>query len=282
MMFIVILIALLIERFFDWSHLRNWYWFEAIKEQVVQKLSAQSPYLVLGVTIIPLLFIIAIITFLLDGFLFGFIKLLFEILILVYCLGPQNLWADAFACINAVVQGDVHFAIEKLKTLFNVIEVNDAHKLHRELVGNIFIESNRRVFSVLFWFAILGPVGAVLYRTVTLFYSEALRSGDHANLSQAAYTVGSVLDWIPIRIYTFLFALGGNFMHTFSEWRQQVLLGLSSNDAMLVECGIAALGDEFNKKNLPEEGTNEKSAISLLDRVYIIVLIILAIGTLLV
>lgn len=105
MMFIVTLVALLIERFFDWSHLRRWNWYLALQQVMYQRLPGKSAIVVLAATIIPLLLVVAIISFLLHGFLYGFGNLIFQVFILLYCFGPQNLWADVFAAINALLHG---------------------------------------------------------------------------------------------------------------------------------------------------------------------------------
>ena len=52
MTFIVILIALLIERFFDWSHLRYWRWYVAYQRIIMQKIPSVSPYLILILSIL--------------------------------------------------------------------------------------------------------------------------------------------------------------------------------------------------------------------------------------
>lgn len=272
MTFIVLFVALLIERFFDWSHLRRWYWFNAYEHFVSQKMAKLPSYLVLALTILPLLIIVALIEWLLDDFLFGLIKLLFQIILLLYCLGPQNLWADIFACTNALEQGDAQNALEKLKSSFGII-VSDTQKPHQELLSRIFIESNRRVFAVIFWYAILGPVGAILYRTISLFSTEQLKQEIKLDSVQLSFSAESVLDWLPIRIFTFLFALGGHFVKVFSTWRKHVISGLSSNEVVLVDCGVAALGSDLNE----EDCSAERSAVSLLDRTFVIVLVMMAV-----
>ncbi|RDI38452.1 regulatory signaling modulator protein AmpE [Aquicella lusitana] len=275
MTFIVILIALLIERFFDWSHLRQWSWYHRYENLISERLPGKSPYLTLLLTILPLLIVIAIIDISLKGWLYGFIRLLFHLFILLYCLGPQNLWADAFSCINALTQGDAHFAADKLKTSFGITDTSYSQSLHQHLLNNIFVEANTRVFAIVFWYLILGPVGAVLYRTVALSSSEMPREDMTPTLSQTARLIKAVLDWVPVRLFTFIFALGGHFVHVLSCWQKKVLQGLSSSEALLTECGQAALGNEEQGK-IPEDGSAERAAIHLLDRVFVIVLVIVA------
>lgn len=278
MMFIVTLIALLIERFFDWSHLRQWHWYDALQRLIYRRLSGQSAYLVLAINIIPLLIVMGFLEYLLMGWLYGFIRLLFQLFVLLYCLGPQNLWADTYASINALMQGDPQLVTEKMKNTFGITATSDTQTLHRQLVKNIFIEANQRVFATIFWFAILGAVGALLYRLVIL---SAVQREEAPELTKSAATIQSVLDWIPVRIFTFIFALGGHFVQVFSVWRKNIFHGLPSNEVLLVECGFAAL-DTTAQSPVAEDGSAEKGALSLLDRTFVIILVILAVVVLVV
>ncbi len=279
MTFIVTLIGLLIERFFDWSHLRKWSWFKSLQDAISKRFPGKSAYITLALTVIPLVLIIALIESALSGLLFGFIKFLFKLFVFLYCLGPKNLWADSFACINAIVQGDKEFAMSKLKSAFNISDINQAQSLHQYLLNSIFIEANRRVFAVLFWFVIAGPVGAVFYRAIVLSANDGQGQDPTSGIALSARKIESILDWIPVRLFTFLFALGGHFMQVLSVWRKQAVLGLSSNETLLTECGVAALHIDENK--LPEDGLAERQAISLLDRSFVISLVIIAIISLL-
>lgn len=271
MTFIVILTALLIERFFDWSHLRNWQGYLRAQEKLLTMLPSYSPYLILLISIIPILLVVALIGFIIHGWIYGFINLLFEIIVLLYCLGPRNLWADAFASINALSQGDAQFAEEKLKISFNMIDI-EAKSVHKQLTDKIFIAANQRIFSVVFWFIVLGPIGAVLYRAITLTSLENWREKMPSELSQTAFSIEGWLEWIPVRIFTFLFALGGHFTQVLACMRQHILAPISNNDALLTECGIAALGQD----SASVDSQAETHAINLIDRTLVILLVIVA------
>jgi AmpE protein len=277
MTFIVTFIALIIERFFDWSHLRGWQWFFAWAHAIKQRFMQVSSYAALAIVVLPLVLLTVFINWLISGWLYGFITLIFQLVIFIYCLGPKNLWADGFACINALVQGDPQVAADKLKASFGATDGSSYRQsLHHHLLSNIFVESNRRVFAIVFWFFILGPAGAVLYRLLALLATDAPQAAIDPQLVQDARTTESILDWVPVRILTFIFALGGHFVQVISIWRKQAPQGLTSNEAMLTECGYAALGLEVNG-TIVEDGTAERHAISLLDRSFIIVLVVIAI-----
>jgi AmpE protein len=274
MTFIVTLVALLIERFFDWSHLRHWRWYTTLQHTIFQRLPGKSAVIVLAATIAPLLLGVLLIGFLLSGVLYGFALLVFELFVFLYCLGPQNLWADAFAAVNALTQDNAGEAADKLKTLFGITEMKSAQGLHKELLNQIFIQANKRVFAVVFWFVVLGPIGAVLYRTISLSASSAPHDGA-TQISQNALTVESVLDWVPSRIFSLMFALGGHCSAVLTSFRKQALNGLTHNEDILTNCGVAALADE-EKRTLAEDGSIEREAINLLDRTFVIVLVVVA------
>lgn len=275
MTFIVTFIALLIERFFDWTHLREWRWFAAYQTFMAQKISRYSSYFSLAMTILPLLIAAMLVRFAIKGVLYGFISLLFELVVLVYCLGPQNLWADAFSCISAITRGDNHTVADKLKTSFGITDITYSQSLHRHLFNDIFIAANRRVFAVIFWYVILGPIGALLYRSVTQASQDGVKPEMNLQIAQSARMVESILDWLPVRVFTFLFALGGHFVQVLSFWRTKVMNGIESNEILLTECGARALGEDTEK--LPENGLAEREAVSLLDRAFVILLVLIAI-----
>lgn len=278
MTFIVVLVALLIERFFDWSHLRHWYWFRALQNAVIHRLSATA-YLILAVTIVPILLIVALIDYATVGLLYGFIKLIFHVVVLIYCLGPQNLWADTFACVNAMTQGDKDFAADKLKHSFGIADLTYSQSVEKHFLHTIFIEANCRVFAVVFWYLVLGPFGAVMYRLVTLSVPDVPEQELTPELTQQAHLIENILDWIPVRIFVFLFALGGHFVQVISCLRKKIFLGLNANESLLTECGTAAIGIE-PAQPLPQDGSAERNAINLIDRCLVITLVLIAIGVL--
>lgn len=272
MIFIVVLVALLIERFFDWSHLRNWAWYGACERRVMQKIPKAPPYLVLAAVIVPLVAVLALVEYLLSGALYGVPKLVFQLAVLLYCFGPQNLWADAFASTNAITKGDQQAAADKLQSSFHISISHHADALQRELLNQIFISANQRIFAVIFWFSVLGLPGVLLYRLVCVSASGSAAP----EVGAAARVIAQLLDWVPARIFSFLFALGGNFTRVFSCWIKRVLMGLDGNDVLLSECGLAAITDDT--ESIPDDGSLEKSAIALLDRVFIIVLVIIVVA----
>src|SRR3990167_2969369 len=160
MTFIVIFIALIVERFFDCSHLRHWQWFSVYQQWIIQHRPKLSPHSFIIACIAPLLIITGLIEYSLSGWLYDLLKLIFSVIILLYCFGPRNLWIDSYASINALLHDELTLATQKIQTAFGPIDKShDAQVIHKQLINKIYTESYQRIFSVVFWFALLGPVG---------------------------------------------------------------------------------------------------------------------------
>lgn len=245
MTFLITLIALLMERFFHWHHLRQWRWFFRYEQWLADHIDRFSAWIRLAINVMPPVLLVGLISCLLTGWFYDIFKFIFSVVVLLYCLGPENLWVQVYQSMNS----------------------QESHQHH---VEEIFIAAQQRIFSVIFWFVLLGPMGAVLYRLIALFSEKK-----ELNLLEPAAKSQSVLDWLPVRIFTFLFALGGHFVEVFDCWKKKVFLGLDYNQALLVECGMAAL-DVMENGQVSETSEAEKEALKLIDRVFVIAMVILA------
>lgn len=261
MTFLVLLIALLVERFFDFSHLRQWFWFPGWERQVRDRLKEAPAYAALAAVVLPLVLVVMLFSYVLSHALYGFPGLVFDVAVLLYCFGPRNLWADAFACVNGMA-ANPETAATTCETAFGVSASLDASGRYRALLERIFCAANRRVFGLVFWTAVLGVGGAVLYRLVEVVALPAASS--ESALSQSAVMVENGLDWAPARVLTLLFAFAGNFAKVMALWPKKAVLGLTNSDALLTECGLAAVLDESTV--LPDDGKVLRQAVSMLDR----------------
>lgn len=270
MQFIITLITLIIERFFHWNHLRHWRWFGKYQYWLSLRIANWPSYLLLIICVLPLIIIVGLINNVLTGWLYGIPQIIFGVFVLLYCMGPDNLWVQTYSCINALSKEDPKTAIDRAHSAFGINVPNNSQAFHQALTKAIFIEASNRVFAVIFWFVLCGPIGAVLYRSISI-------CAEHSNLglTEIAEKIKSMLDWLPVRLFTLIFALVGHFTDVFSLWKKDVNKGLSANDKLLSECGIAAL-DIRNDNHLPEDGAAQKASLELLDRVLVLGVVFLA------
>src|SRR4029077_17719884 len=125
-------------------------------------------------------------------------KIVFGILVLLYCMGPDNLWLQTFNCLGELHKEDPKLAVDRAQTAFGIAVPENSQGFHQALVNAIFINANKRVLAVVFWFVVLGPVGAVLYRSVALCAEQS-----EFGLIQTATTIERLLDWVPVRLFSF-------------------------------------------------------------------------------
>lgn len=271
MIFIITLIALLMERFFHWRHLRHWHWFKRYEQWLGVHIGQWPAILILFCNLLLPVAAVGIVGYLLSNILYGIPQFIFGVIIILYCLGPENVWLQTYRCINDLHKEDRAAALQEAHVFFGAKTSEHSQAFHRKFVHAIFVASHQRIFAILFWFVILGPAGAVLYRIIGFYRTQST-----SHLQPVSNQIGSWMDWLSIRLFTFLFALGGHFTKVIAHWKPNVLKGVKTNDVLLTECGFAAL-DIGNGGVIPESGTAETEAIALLDRVFVMGLVILAV-----
>ena len=126
----------------------------------------------------------------------------------------------------------------------------------------------RSLYGIIFWFAVWGPVGLVLYYSAHYFQRYLLDRQDAESKELEAYAqkVLAALDWIPVRLFTFTFALVGHFGSVFKEWLRVLKGGLDVRLSIITECAKPIV-------------TSQQEAISLLNRTLIVWLVVVALVT---
>ncbi len=145
------------------------------------------------------------------------LDLVFSVLVLLLCLGPRDLGTDIERLISAREQGDARLEDELTASL---LVGPDRRHTKRSLIGALFIQSHERLFGVLLWFFLLGPVGAVAYRIASRQprFLRLVEPGSRAE--QAAVLLHAVLAWLPARLTALLYMLSGSTDSALDGWRR--------------------------------------------------------------
>jgi adenosylcobinamide-phosphate synthase len=119
------------------------------------------------------------------------------------------------------------------------------------------IRSHRHVFGVMAWFIVLGPVGAILYRLAALL-ADRWGSGQDAGADSGAFgqfarRAYEVIDWLPVRLTAFSFAMTGDFTDAIECWREQAASWRARAQGILLAAAAGALGVKLGGV-LHEEG----------------------------
>ncbi|MFA6986245.1 MAG: hypothetical protein WC213_08565 [Arenimonas sp.] len=197
--------------------LRRYGWFVSWLQWLGRLFGGQSAWqgrfgLLLAVGVPVLL--IAVVQFLLSDKFYGLPLFAFALAALVYTWGPRDLDLDVDAVIEA---RDADARRVAAASLFP--EGGEPVIEGPSLVEAVFRCALWRWFGVLFWFLLLGPAGAILYRLVSLSaQGEAQRVLPPAQ-SEAARLFVALLNWPVAHLMTFGLALAANFDGVLAAWR---------------------------------------------------------------
>lgn len=167
----------------------------------------------------------------------------FDVLVLYLCVDVHRLGKTANAVSNALESGDFDEANEKLQELTGkgAPEKNEA-SIARAAVEGVLKQGNSLIVSPIFWFILLGPVGAVLQRLSSILDSLwGHRYERFAEFGWAAARFDDLLGWIPARITALSYALMGSFEDALHCWRKRVGVWSDINSGPLLASGFGAM-----------------------------------------
>ena len=159
------------------------------------------------------------------------------------------------------------FSNEKSTTKTTTIEEAARHEGATQMTSSGFLwQTETNMFAVLFWFIVLGPAGAVLYRFSRLL-AEQTYVEDSPQIREGASKWIACLDWLPVRLLGLCFTLAGHFENAFKVWTNHLLSSPKNNEAYLNACCQAALANG---------DSSDRMQWALYQRALAILLIVLA------
>lgn len=208
------------------------------------------------VTMLPLLLVILVFQVALADVMFGIPMLLLSIVVLVFCLRFQPLdhLCDVFAESGAhVADGDAGLSEEyKAREAAAEIlhcDIPEGPARARALNDVVLVEAHERLFGVVFWFALLGPIGAVLFRYAWLLNSNRAEADGFAMAARRLY---AILCWPSARLVAVAYALAGSFEEAVQRWSrdpesgEEDFFSLDASEMILATSGYGALsGDRY-------------------------------------
>ncbi len=287
MSLITILLCLAIERFFgNLDHLRQFAWFDKYTDFILTKLQAYSfrdgplglIVVIAGIaTPIWTVFYYA----LKDVEVISLTGLVIAVITVLYCLGPKDPSRQVNRYLDAVERDDLEAsALYAEKFLKQDINDNLA-VVAQDVKQELFIATNDRIVGVLFWFVMLGPLGAVLFRLSCLLKEK--ESTINNGYSKAAHDFYDIMIWPSARICVLGFAVAGSFIGALSHLTEWSALWKRDSNEIIIKSGLGAMHDESFQKEINLESKPDydlvKDALSLTQRTSIALLAILAVLT---
>ncbi len=295
---IALLIGLAIERLatqlFQWRRLR---WLDRIIDagfRYANRLGnwpALIPVIALSVLLVlP----VAAVIYSLGGTLQGFTYLLLAIFVLLFSIGPKDIGEEVGEYCKALESEDE----EKINISAKAIIEGEVPADSRERIScveaAVCVQANNRLFAVVFWFVVLGPLAAWTYRVTDLVRRRAVFTaardeqddGNAVRIRNAAELIHGWLAWVPARLTSLGYATAGHYDEAIAAMRAPTEDRDAStavhSEHLLARVGVAALAlEDRSGESITERGIRgAQAANKLVFRQLLIWAVIIAAMTL--
>ncbi|HNP63994.1 MAG TPA: regulatory signaling modulator protein AmpE [Woeseiaceae bacterium] len=257
---IALLIGLAIERLatqlFHWRRLR---WLDRIidagfrQAQRVGNWPALIPVIALAILLVlP----VAAVIYSLGGTLQGFTYLLLAIVVLLFSIGPKDIGEEVGEYCKALESEDEEQINIASKAIIEGDVPEDARERIDRVEAAVCVQANNRLFAIIFWFVVLGPLAAWAYRVTDLIRRRAVFTaardeqddGSLTRIRNAAEWVHGWLAWIPARLTSFGYATAGHYDDAIAAMRAPTedrdATTAEHSEHLLARVGVAALALE--------------------------------------
>ena len=252
MSLLAILISLAIEHYVDSvAQFRNYNWIASFSTWIKEKFSQADFWndtLGLIATILIPMFGCAIIYGSLHNAM-GLLGFLFSLLVLVYCIGPTRVLHTARQYIDAVEHEDEHSSKTYVSEILGEEATEITGDTHDRICDKLVTSTNEGVLSIFFWFILLGPMGALMCRIVSILYKNSLQQSsetedEFVEFNNSTRMLYAILLWLPSQITMLTFAITGSFIDTLREWKTRLTkdyLNPLETEETLLRTGLSAL-----------------------------------------
>ena len=212
----------------------------------------------------------------------GWLSAVFGVLVLVYSMGRGQFSEPAKDYISAWQQKDWQAAVKaahRVDVNDHDIEPDDWSELNHSMVSALAYRGFERIFTVLFWYALAGVVGALAYRLIALFtnYTESPKDEEWAQ------RLLWYLEWPVARLFGLSLAVTGNFASCFTRFQQYLTCAKTSTQELLVyfvESSLNVTASEALDARCGEKELTE--LLQLYSRTMVLWLCVIAVVTLVV
>lgn len=188
----------------------------------------------------------------------GLVYIAFAAPVLAFSLGPRDLAKEVEEYADAVTRED-RDEVQRLEKALTEGEA-PAEPGRRALAVEeaVLVRANSRIFGVIFWFMVLGPTGAWLFRVADLMRRRAVFEAGRARESGAgeiayleiAQSLFGIVAWLPARLLAIGYAMAGSFEDAVSDWKSYYETCSDKffhvNDEIVAYAGRGAIRERFD------------------------------------
>ncbi len=227
--------------------LQNWRrfdWFSQLTDWVCHRTEStrfrDGPVVVLAI-LTPVLFAVWLVAAMLGG-VWGAFEFVFGVAVLSMSLGPSDPIRQTQDYIKSLQDEDTAEAkshAAKILTM-DVSDVDDDVAITAQQVKEaLLIKGCSSILGVFFWFIVLGPVGAAMFRLSCLL--QGRYAGTQTGFARAIMDFYQILMWVPARFTVLCYAVVGSFVDALHSLRHLSDLWQRDSDELLIETGLGAL-----------------------------------------
>jgi adenosylcobinamide-phosphate synthase len=167
-----------------------------------------------------------------------------DVVLLYFALGAQSLCEHAAAIAKPLHEGRLDEARQRVGWIVSrETSQLDASGVAKAGVESVLENGNDAIFGTLFWFALLGGPGALLFRLAnTLDAMWGYRTERYNLFGRFAARLDDALNWLPARLTALSYALLGKTRTAFNCWRAQAPGWDSPNAGPVMAAGAGSLG----------------------------------------
>lgn len=167
-----------------------------------------------------------------------------DVALLYFALGAHSLAEHAEAVARPLREG----RLDEARRRVGWIVSRETAELDESGVAKAGVESvlengNDAIFGALFWFAVLGGPGALLFRLAnTLDAMWGYRTERYNLFGRAAARLDDGLNWLPAQLTALTYAVLGQTRQALACWRAQAPSWDSPNAGPVMAAGAGSLG----------------------------------------
>lgn len=271
MSFLALIAALLLEHFRPLPRsVRTYAWFSGYVRYLERQFNAgeyRHGVLTWILAISPFVVLVALASIFLKE-ISGLIGWLWNFFALYLLMGFGTLWANAAALASALRNQQFDQARSLLEEWLGRDSGSfSTSEIARVGIEEILVFAYRNLFGIVFWFVLLGPAGALLYR-LAQFLSRTwggLNEQEFGNFGIFSARAFAWMEWLPARLTAVSFAVVGNFEDAMYCWRSQAKQWVEEGLGIVLASGAGAMGVRLGESTETLQGAEHRPEIGLGD-----------------